>query len=522
MATQKHSRQNPSRQSSRTEDRALAQSQRVTLDRTASPQTADEQLWDVIKDRTEAITFENYKEFMDRVAVGADGRLTRGVDAYQALKSATRAWLQTEAGVWLGDPGSRNADGVLEGGDPLALEKVFKGDMTTEGDASDAAASAANVEQLRQEYLAELANDLAVLPYHKLIVDSLGAVPLKDEGVLFGAYGISPAQLFRPVLLELIWCYWHEEGMLVQTMNAISRRFQNRRAIDGAPDPLARLEIDPLRTVNNLVWGYVQDEWNLLTVQRRAYEYQHEYGISLLGKAIPGFEPADARPRFLTTFHDLLLSCSTFFDADDDTTVIADAFPVLNALKDVHPILAEGAHNQFGDMAWTARSEMLIQQWILSRPEFREFLGGRAMVPYREPWMDRVDTMKQLMGWGDASVTHFRDLAVFGEQLLLSIRYGNWSVVNDSVAAENWARAWRPQIKSYMHSYRAVTGVDLTGQAHERIEVARDGRYVQPAVHLQRRLEERGGRKALAAGPAAASISGGGSTSKAVARTRGA
>jgi hypothetical protein len=99
--------------------------------------------------------------------------------------------------------------------------------------------------------------------------------------------------------------------------------------------------------------------------------------------------------------------------------------------------------------------------------------------------------MKQLMGWGDASVTHFRDLAVFGERLLLSIRYGNWSVINDSRAAENWARYWRTEVKSYMHSYRAVTGVDLSGQAHERIEVSRDGRYVQPAVHLRKRLEER-------------------------------
>ena len=56
-----------------------------------------------------------------------------------------------------------------------------------------------------------------MLPYHKLIVDALGALPPKPPAALkFGEYGISPAQLFRPVLLELIWSYWHEEGMLVQ------------------------------------------------------------------------------------------------------------------------------------------------------------------------------------------------------------------------------------------------------------------------------------------------------------------
>jgi hypothetical protein len=478
--------------------KALAPAQRVTLDRTESPFTRDELLWEVIKDRTQAITFENYKKFIDSVVVA--GQLFRGVEGYKTLKDATRAWLQFEAGVWF----NPEENGVAVP-DPVAIDNAFAGDLPSaeQSDVND-------VELLRERYLVELNSDLKVLPYHKLIVDSLGALPLKPaDQVVFGDYGISPAQIFRPVLLELIWSYWHEEGMLVQTINAISRRFQNRRMSEAGHDPLFRLEIDPLRTVNNLIWGYVQDEWNLLTVQRRAYEYQHEYGISLLGKAIPGFDPADSRPRFLTAFHDLLLTCSAFYEADDDTTVIADAFPVLNALKDVHPILAEGAHNQFGDMAWTARAEMLVQQWILSRPEFREFLGGRPMVPYREPWMDRVDTMKQLMGWGDTSVTHFRDLAVFGERLLLSIRYGNWSVINDSRAAENWARYWRTEVKSYMHSYRAVTGVDLGGRAHERIDGTRDGRYIQPAVHMRTRLDERRRRPvALPAGSEPARVDG--------------
>lgn len=491
---------------------------RVTLDRTDSPVTADEVLWEVIKDRTQAITFDNYKQFIDRVEV--DGQLFRGVDAYQTLKTATRAWLQHEAGVWLDPRLPAGQTAITDPVDASFQTLVSDGALPPLGpEPADVSADQADVAELRENYLARLENDLKVLPYHKLIVNSLGALPLKSGRVVFGDYGISPAQLFRPVMLELIWSYWHEEGMLVQSMNAISRRFQNRRGLESGRDPLFRLEIDPLRTVNNLLWGYVQDEWNLLTVQRRAYEYQHEYGISLLGKAIPGFAPTDSRPRFLAAFHDLLLTCSRFYADDDDTTVIADAFPVLNALKDVHPILAEGAHNQFGDLVWTARSEMLIQQWMLSRPEFREFLGGRVMVPYREPWMDRVDTMKQLMGWGDASVTHFRDLAVFGERLLLSIRYGNWSVINDSRAAENWARFWRPEVKSYMHSYRAVTGVDLGGQAQESIDVSRDGRYVQPAVHLSKRLEQQRRTNALPPGGDAASE---GVTTTAARRTIGA
>ena len=110
---------------------------------------------------------------------------------------------------------------------------------------------------------------------------------------------------------------------------------------------------------------------------------------------------ADSRSKFLEAFHNLLHRCSVFYKEDDDTTVIADGFPLLNALKEVHLLLAEGAHNQFGDLPWTARAEMLMQQWLLSRPEMRDFLQGRRMVPYKEPWMAQVDTMKTLQGWTD-------------------------------------------------------------------------------------------------------------------------
>jgi hypothetical protein len=195
---------------------------------------------------------------------------------------------------------------------------------------------------------------------------------------------------------------------------------------------------------------------------------------------------AERRSKFLEAFHNLLHEAHKFFKESDDTTVIADGFPVLNSLKEVHLLLAQGAHNQFGDLPSTARAEMLIQQWLLARPEMREFLGGRIMVPYTEAWMDRVDTMKTLQGWSDVTITHFRDLGVFGEQILLSIRYGAWISVNDPVAAANWARYWRPEIQSYIHAYRAVTGVDLTLDAPNEDEKAKW--FLPPSVHLRRRL----------------------------------
>lgn len=269
--------------------------------------------------------------------------------------------------------------------------------------------------------------------------------------------------------------------MLVQTMNAITRRFQNVRAHER--DPLANLEIDPLRPLNNVLWGFVQDEQHRLSIVRRNYEYDHHYGLRLEGKAVQRMQAADSRSRFLEAFHNLLRLCAVFFRQDDDTTVKADAFPVLNALKEVHLILSQGAHNQFGDLPSTARIEMLMQQWLLARPEFREFLPTRIMTAYPEPWMDRVDAMKKLQGWTDTSVLDFRNLAIFGEQLLLTIRWGHWSDVQEPLQAFNWVRLLRPQIQGYSHAYRAVTGVDL---AVETTDTKVDATL--PSVLLQRRL----------------------------------
>lgn len=62
------------------------------------------------------------------------------------------------------------------------------------------------------------------------------------------------------------------------------------------------------------------------------------------------------------------------------------------------------------------------------------------MVPYREAWMPQVDTMKTLQGWSDVTITHFRDLGVYGEQILLSIRYHNWNDINDEEVVLGYAR----------------------------------------------------------------------------------
>lgn len=292
----------------------------------------------------------------------------------------------------------------------------------------------------------------------------------------------------RPLTHELIYVYWCEEAMLMQTMNALVRRFQNVRSPLAARDPLAGVAIDPLRGLSSILFGFAQDEQHRLTMTRRAYEYSHEYGLALIGQAVPALRPADHRSKFIEAFHTLLNLCAQLYRQADDTTVVPDGFPVLNALREVHILLSEGAHNQFGDLPATARIETMMQQWILARPELREFLPRRAMVNLPEPWMASVESMRRLQGWGDTSVLHFWQLANFGEQIVASIRWGNWAEIVEPASATNWALFFRAEVQTYMHAYRAVTSADL----HlEPVDTQ------MPAVHLLRRQVQ--SRRRLAA-----------------------
>ena len=294
-------------------------------------------------------------------------------------------------------------------------------------------------------------------------------------------------RLFKPFMIELIWNYWMEQGMLVQTLNVINLRFQNIKG-NNYTDRLQRFDADPLRPLSHILWGYIQDEQHRLSIPRRLNEYDHEYGLTLTGRAVPRINPVDSRVKFLEAFHSLLTLCTIYFKESDDTTRIADAFPILNSLKEVHLLLAEGNHNAYGNLTWTARQEMMMQQYILSRSEMREFLGGRVMVPYPETWMDRVDTMRNIQGWGGTGIVHYHELATHGELLLLSIRLGNWSDIKlDSNSAANWAQDLRNPIQRYIHAYRSVTGIDMSV---DQIIQLPANYAIQPAYLIQQRLLE--------------------------------
>ncbi|HSY25298.1 MAG TPA: hypothetical protein VK841_24400 [Polyangiaceae bacterium] len=469
----------------------------VALERSRKPIPERTALWALLRGASARLSYPAYQRFIDRfmedpaARAGADRAATPffRIKGYELLKAGTATFLETHCGIVPSrqrgpEPDVQKAEGVFARVPPEDFERLGAWErLTPEG-----------LERRWERYLRETPVNAdrpepraPVLPYLDIIRRKLGEYPVERQeqpGDVRVLMGIIEERLQDPPMIELIWSYWHEEGMLAQTMSAVARRFQNIRA--NGRDPLANLELDPLRPLNNVLWGYIQDEQHRLSVLRRAYEYDHHYGFTLHGKAVRGLRPADTRSRFLEAFHNLLHLTNDFYRQDDDTTVVADGFPLLNGLREVHLLLTQGGHNQYGDLPWTARQEMLMEQWILARPEMREFIGGRIMVAYPELWMDRVDSMKQLQGWDETTSVHFRDLGVFGEEILLSIRYDPWVqvILPDDAAA--WARYWRPEIQGYMHAYRAVTGVDLRADTTDARPLAE--RYLPPSVHLRNRL----------------------------------
>jgi hypothetical protein len=493
----------------------------VQLQVAGLPETEDEALWTAIRSTNRSIDFGAYQAFVSNVFdpnaslapstpnhPNSPSGLSRffGVEAYQMLKFATQAFLVLRSNLAVRPGGPANPRGSW---DPkFAKEEVARGNGWTLAGARkaleeymgkdaripylDEALKQITWPESDQQKSSDSAGTSSVAKSEDPIPGLLKAAasPIEPENIAAASSAYSSAEnrleTFRaqnlPLLLELIWSFWREEGALVQTVNAIALRFQNRRG-PAEHDPLVHLKLDPLRPLSNILWGYIQDEPNRLTLARRCYEYDSEYGLGLVGKAVPPMRTAESRSQFVEAFNNLLQIAYIYCKESDDVTVRADAFPVLNALKEVHHILAHGAHNQFGDLPWTARVEMLTQQWMLARPEIKDFIGGPPMVTYVEPWMGQVETMKALQGWSDVSVNHFRDLSTFGEMLLLSVRYGNWGSISVAANAANWAQYWRTEIQSYMHSYRAVTGVDVASDNGD------SSRNEQPAVLHRRRVE---------------------------------
>ena len=127
---------------------------------------------------------------------------TYGVGAYEMLKTATQIFLLLESGgchaeikdIDIDDESSRYGEPVT-----LADLRGRLGQYLTTGH----------------------------IPYIDRVLRN--AFPGESEIIGLQRSGVLASRVQVPCLLELIWSYWHEEGMLVQSIGAITRRFQNMR-----------------------------------------------------------------------------------------------------------------------------------------------------------------------------------------------------------------------------------------------------------------------------------------------------
>lgn len=430
----------------------------VRLRRAAVEPTPDQALWVAIRSSTTALGFRGYRAFLDGVVgeqlFGRGGRRAdpvrrhgpglAGVDPYELLQVATAVFMMSHCGV---DP-RHDLDFHLDlGAESRRLDR-------------DVVSGQLEAEYRQQLELLPADGGLEVLPYLALIRGKLGDVAVTGDADRRARIldGILRERLVRPCLIDLVWSFWMECAGLPQAIDAITWRFQNRSSGPAGRDPLAGLDVDPLRPLNDLIWGLVQNAraGHLLTPARRIDEYEHALGVGIR----PRGGTADPRTRFMESFHHLLALCAEFYRDDDNMTIRADAFGLLNALREVHLMLSEGSGNAWRGITWTTRQEMLVEQYVLSRPEMREFLPSRTMVAYPEDWMGPLETMNRLQGWSDVSILHYLTLATAGEQLLVGIRFGDWTQVQEADRAANWARYWRPEVQGYANAHRAVTGVD--------------------------------------------------------------
>ena len=263
---------------------------RVSMERTELEPTPDEALWEAIRERSEALGFDSYREYIGGVfGLEASGlhfgglsrRLgelgARGVGTYQMLRDLTELFVLSESG-WIDDRA------IFRDND---VELKFRPRR-----------SHAIAEKLGH-YLRN-----GELPYIDRVVKA--AYPSLDPECV-GLDGLRTMVLRKPLFLEL----WHEmcleHGMLMRTMEAISSRFQNIQ-LAGENDGLANYESSPLRSLSDWFWGFNQD-LRRLNARRRIQEYKHQYGPTALDGAVADLQAADVRTAFPGVFMNLLNIC---------------------------------------------------------------------------------------------------------------------------------------------------------------------------------------------------------------------
>jgi len=289
----------------------------------------------------------------------------------------------------------------------------------------------------------------------------------------------------RPLYLEL----WHEmcleHGMLMRTMDAISARFQNIYN-SGENDGLSNYESSPLRPLSDFLWGWINAASTRLTARRRIQEYKHQYGPTTLDGSVLGVQAADVRTAFPDAFMNLMSLCEAFYREDNQTTVIADAFPVLFGLnatlarclsrpgRPPHPRLDCRAADQFEEAieriltvaplrAVSLRDD--DQNAIAREPGAAEslkprshFLRQRWRLPHIEAKLDRGRELIDILPARARSAHEaFFDFALVDADLCVDADHvaANVALICYGLAAKSRRLASRPRLRPYQTSIGA-------------------------------------------------------------------
>ena len=128
--------------------------------------------------------------------------------------------------------------------------------------------------------------------------------------------------------------------------------------------------------------------------------YAAAYGIE------SGPHPEDShfrQARFTSALSTLFDRATNFFREDDDTTLSADALPLLHALDDLHGLLSDAGDPRLELVVRSTRRDMLVELYALNRPELRPMFPVHPNVTVPEPWMAVVDAVAILEGWDQVS-----------------------------------------------------------------------------------------------------------------------
>src|SRR5262245_7327447 len=179
----------------------------VTMRRAESAPTTDQALWTVIRNTSNALSFNSYNQFMDVLMCGEQGHPWRNpgdptramqinrrlklpfpdTDAYRQLKVATEVFLMVNCGVYFDDPRRPNSEARL-----LALEQgtdaELRGRRDAEGRRYYRAVQPGDIETIWRQLLDEnkladhdtAGNRIRTLPYLAIVRKKLTDVPIVD------------------------------------------------------------------------------------------------------------------------------------------------------------------------------------------------------------------------------------------------------------------------------------------------------------------------------------------------------